>query len=107
MSDIVVRADLSGNVATQKRYKDMGDGTHAEVVALGGSGGLVAVCVYNMATNGEVFPTDCQTAYTYDESGVNISSITKTTVDGISYRQTWTRDAMAQLSLKSGWVRQA
>ncbi|MYZ41416.1 hypothetical protein [Schauerella aestuarii] len=106
MPDIVARGGLPGNVAANKRYKDMGDGTYAEVVALGGKGGLVAVCLYNMATNGDVFAADSQTAYTYDESGVNITSITKTTFDGISYKQTWTRDAMSQLSLKSGWVRQ-
>lgn len=105
MVDIVSPGDQPRPRRAQRRFKDLGDGTHAEVVALGGKGGLVAVCVFNQATNGEVFPADCQTTYTYDESGVNIATITKTTTEGISYVQTWTRTG-SQLGSKSGWVRQ-
>lgn len=93
------------NADAQKRLKDMGDGSVAEVVAVGGD--RVPVVVMNVATNGEVFPSDSATSYTYDSSGVNITSITKTTPAGVAYKQTWTRDAMSQLSLKSGWVRQS
>jgi hypothetical protein len=95
---------LSVGSAWSKRLKDMGDGTVAEVVSLGGA--PVGVAVMNVATNGDRFPSDCSTSYAYDASGVNITSITKTTAQGVSYKQTWTRDAMGQLSVKSGWVKQ-
>lgn len=87
-----------------KKLKDMGDGTYAEVVSVEGS--TPGMVLMNIATNGDRFPADSQTSYTYDSSGVNIATITKTTVEGVAYKQTWTRDAMSQLSSKSGWVRQ-
>lgn len=64
-----------------------------------------AITRYLTATNGDTFPDDSQTSYTYDESGVNISTITKTTVSGAVYVQTWIRSG-TQLGSKSGWVKQ-
>lgn len=64
------------------------------------------VTLHNFATNGETFPNDSQTEYTYDQAGVNITQIKKTAWDGRVFIQTWTRDGQSQLSLKSGWVKQ-
>ena len=73
------------------------------VATWSGSGG--AVILYLIATNGDTFPNDCATTYTYDKIGMNIDTITNTTPSGSIYTQTWTRNGK-QLGSKSGWVKQ-
>lgn len=84
-------------------------GRHAvPVVVVDGEGEAVndaaAIVLFLVATNGDRFPNDCETTYTYDESGLNVATITKTTPGGAVYVQTWTRNG-SQLGSKSGWVK--
>lgn len=106
MADMVDRGSRWGTKQIDTGYQNMGDGTFAEIVSIGGANGRVAVVVHNIATNGEIFAVDCTTDYDYDSTGVNILALTRTTPEGVSYKQTWIRNEMGQLQTKSGWVRQ-
>lgn len=106
MADMVDRGSRWGTKQIDTGYQDMGDGTFAEIVSIGGSGSRMAVVVHNIATDGSIFPQDSLTDYDYDSSGVNIVALTRTTPEGVSYKQTWTRNEAGQLQIKSGWVRQ-
>jgi hypothetical protein len=106
--DMVDRGSRYGTKQINTPYKEIAPDVHAEVFALAGGtsvGPQFAVVVHNVATNGELFAVDCTTDYDYDSSGVNITALTRTTPDGVSYRQIWTRNEMGQLQVKSGWVR--
>lgn len=105
MADLIDRGSRWGTQQIDTGYQQQEDGTYAEIVALA-NGGRLGVVVHNIATNGEIFPQDSSTDYDYDESGVNIVALTRTTPEGVSYKQTWVRNEMGQLQMKSGWVRQ-
>lgn len=79
------------------RWKDMGDGTVAPVVAASSVSMI-------QADNGETFPRDSETSYEYDSSGLNIQRVTKTTSDGRVYVQDWEWNG-ASLGHVSGWKR--
>ncbi len=85
----------------------MGRKVYVDVVAVDtGPGKGLSSVANNVATNGDSFPIDSPTVYEYDQSGENIVSITRTTLEGVSYKQTWTRNGMGQLQNRSGWVKQ-
>lgn len=105
MADLIDRGSRWGTQQIDTGYQQQEDGTYAEIFALA-NGGRLGVVVHNIATDGSVFPVDSQTDYDYDSSGVNIVALTRTTPAGISYKQTWVRNEMGQLQMKSGWVRQ-
>lgn len=106
MADIVVNGDMPRPRRARARWVDTGGGAFAPEVAVAPSGRALVVTLHLTATNGDTFSNDSATSYTYDESGLNITSITKTTADGVNYKQTWVRDGTTQLTSKSGWVRQ-
>lgn len=106
MADIITTHTLGLPMEMAKRYKDMGDGSYAEIFAVAGATAGMAMSLYNVATNGDLFPADSATTYEYDASGINILSISKTTNGNVVYKQTWARNGSGQLSSKSGWVKQ-
>lgn len=105
MADMVDQGSRWGTKQIKTGYQDMGDGTFAEIVSIGGEGGRIGVVVHNVATNGDIFPVDSETSYTYDSGGINILTLERITPEGVTYRQTWIRNDMGQLQTKSGWVR--
>lgn len=102
--DMIDRGSRYGTKQINTPYKEIAPDVYAEMFALAGAGRM-GVVVHNIATNGDVFPVDSATQYEYDSNGVNITSLERTTPEGVTYRQTWIRNEMGQLQTKSGWVR--
>lgn len=69
MADIIGQGGRAGNKQVRTRYRDMGDGTHAELVAVQPTGRPI------QAADGSFFNPEGEKLYTHDAEG-RIATVT-------------------------------